>query len=316
MAIGGTDNDPDVFWLSMGPDPETGETRYDDYSIGTTDVDAMVWVLSSSNLQAHRIYWFTGTPKFLVVGTSSGLYKVNGGQDGDAITPTAIHSDAVSSIGAADMMPLVVAGQTYYIEQGGRTLRSFGYSLMEDSYKAFDKSVISDEITYPGIIQIAYAKGRPDLIYAVRSDGVLLSCTILESDDVAGWARHYIGGDGIVLSVITEPQTSGFDRVGLFVERTIDGHTRRYIEYFSDDPMIPDSSDYYSGEDNEDDDAEAFGKIAFELQKQFIRLDSALVRDTTQATTLVLGATSGTSVTVTAGAAVFFGGQCWSIHIC
>lgn len=305
MAIGGTDNDPDVFWLSRGPDTETGETQYDDFSIGTADTDGMVWVLSSQNLQAHRIYWFTGTPKFLVVGTSSGLYKVNGGQDGDAITPTAIHSDAVSSIGAADMMPLMVGSQTYYIEQGGRTLRSFGYSLMEDSYKAFDKSVISDEISYPGIIQLAYAKGRPEVIFAVRSDGVLLSCTILEADDVAGWARHYIGGDGIVLSIVTEPQTSGFDRVGVFVERTIDSHTRRYIEYFADDPMIPDPSDYYSGAANEEDDAEVFGKIAFELQKQFIRLDSALVRDTTQTVALTLSAVSGATVTATAGAAAF-----------
>lgn len=305
MAIGGTDNDPDVFWLSRGPDTETGEAQYDDYSIGTNATDGMVWVLSSQNLQAHRIYWFSGTPKFMVVGTSSGLYKVNGGADGDAITPTAIHSDAVSSIGAADMMPLLVGGQTYYVEQGSLTLRAFGYSLLDDSYKAFDKSVLADEITSPGIIQLAYAKGRPEIIFAVRADGVLLSCTILESDDVAGWARHYFAGSGKVISIVTEPQTTGFDTVCAFVERTINGATRRYIEPLSQDPLLPDPSDYYSGDANEDADVEQFGKVVFELQKQFIRMDSVLIRDTTQTMLLTLNALSGTGKTATAASAAF-----------
>ena len=305
LNIGGTDNDPDVLWASRGPDSETGETQYDDFSIGTSDTDGMVIVISSQNLQAMRVYWVSGTPKFMLVGASNGLYKVNGGADGDAITPTAIHSDAVSNVGAADMMPLVIGGQTYYIEQGGLTLRSFGYSLMDDSYKAFDKSVISDEITRPGIIQIAYAKGRPEIVYAVRSDGVLLSCTILESDDVAGWARHYFGGDGKVLSIVTESQTTGFDRVGVMVERTINSATRRYIEYLSEDPLVPDQSDYFSDEANEDADKAQFEKIVFGIQKQIIRMDSTLVRDTTQTILLTLNALSGDGKTATAASAAF-----------
>jgi len=305
MVAGGTDNDPDVFWLSRGPNSDTGESQYDDFSIGTNDSDGMVFVLSSQNLQAHRIYWFSGTPGFMVIGASSGVYKVNGGSDGSAITPTSIYSFPVSSVGVMDMMPLLIDNNTYYIEEGGRTIRSFGYSLLEDNYKAFDKNILAEDITYGGITQIAYAKGRPNIIYAVRADGVLLTCTILESDDVAGWARRYLGGDGQVLSVVTEPQVSGIDRIGLFVERTIDGATRRYVEYISDDPQIPDFSDYFTGGDNENADREKFEKIMFELQKQFVRLDSALIRDTTQATTLTLGAVSGDSVTATAGVAAF-----------
>jgi len=304
-AVGGSDNDPDTFWLSRGPDPETGESEYDDFSIGTEDTDGMVHILSSQNFQAHRIYWFSGVPKFMIAGTSSGIYKINGGSDGAAITPSAIVSDPVTSVGVADMMPLIVNTQTYYVEQGGRNLRSFGYSLLEDSYKAFDKNVLSDEITYPGIVQIVFAKGRPEIILAVLSNGKLLTCTILESDDVAGWAPQPIGGDGEVLSVVVEPQSTGVDRVGIFIERTIDGQTCRYIEYLSEDPRVPDPVEYFTDEDSEDEDKAAFEKIVFEEQKKFVRLDSALIRDTTQTATLTLGALSGASVTATAGSSVF-----------
>jgi hypothetical protein len=143
------------------------------------------------------------------------------------------------------------------------------------------------------------------LVYAVRSDGVLLTCTILEQDDVAGWARHPIGGNGKVLSVVTESKSTGFDRVGLVVERTIDGVTRRYMEYLSSDPQIPDFSDYYTTEDSKKTDTSVFEKLLFELQKQFIRLDSALVLDTTQSVALTLGAVSGNGVTVTAASPLF-----------
>jgi len=304
--VGGTNNDPDVMWLSRGPDSETGESEYDDFSIGTMDTDGMVFILSSQNLQAHRIYWFSGTSEFLVVGTSSGLYKVNGGTDGAAITPSAIFSIAVSNVGVADMMPLLIDSSIFYMEANQRTLLSFGYSLLDDDYKAFDKNLLADEITEGGIKQLAFARGRPNIIYAIRNDGVPLSCTILEStDDVAGWARLPLGGSGKALSVVTEPQSTGFDRVGFIVERTIDSHTRRYIEYLSEDPVIPDFSDYFTDEDSEADDREQFEKIVFELQKKFVRLDSALIRDTTQLTTLTLGAVSGTEITATAGVSVF-----------
>jgi len=305
LNVGGTNNDPDTFWLSRGPDPDTGEAEYDDFSTGTVDTDGMVFILPAQTFQAHRIYWFSGTERFMIIGASSGVYKANGGQDGAAITPTAIDVNLVASIGVADMMPVVVGTQTYYIEQGGLTLRSFGYSLAQDSYQAFDKNIISDEITVGGIIQIVYAKGRPDIIFCLRTDGTVLPCVILESDDVAGWARRIIGGSGKVISMVTESKTIGFDRVGMVVERTINSATRRYIEYFSLDPAVPDISEFFTGEDNEAADTLRWTKSVFEEQKKFVRLDSALVLDTTQTTTLTLDALTGDGVTVTAGAEVF-----------
>jgi hypothetical protein len=108
-----------------------------------------------------------------------------------------------------------------------------------------------------------------------------------------------------VLSVVTEPKSSGFDRVGVIVERTINGATRRYVEYLTEDPFIPDIADEFTDVDSEEDDKARWEKLVFEEQKKFVRLDSSLVRDTTQTVQLTLGAKSGTSVTATAASAAF-----------
>lgn len=302
---GGTDNDPDTNWASMGPDSATGMSQYDDFTIGTEDVDGMVFIIPSQAFTADRIYWYTGNQKFLCIGTSGGVYKVTGGSDGAAITPTSIVVSPVSNIGVKDLMPVVVDNQTYYVEQGGETLRAFGYSLMDDEYKSFDKNVVADEIAYGGILQLCFARGRPDLVFAIRADNVLLSCTILEQNNISGWSRHYFGGSGKVLSVVIEPRTTGADQVGLIIERTIDGYTRRYIEYFSIDPRLPAFSDYFTGENNYEDDREIFERMVFETQIKFVRLDSAVILDTTQETTLTLAAVSGEDITVTAGSSIF-----------
>jgi len=105
--------------------------------------------------------------------------------------------------------------------------------------------------------------------------------------------------------VAAEPQASTFDRIYICVERTINGTTHRYIEYGTEDPLIPDPSEYYTAETAETADLSKWGNLVFELQKTFNRLDSSVVLDTVQATTLTLSALTGSSVTATAGAASF-----------
>lgn len=304
LWMGATNNDPDVKWGSKGPDATTGASQYDNFTVGTAAGDALIYTLTSQNLTADRILWFGGTPAFMVIGTTGGLYKANGGADGAAITPTNISVTPVSSYGAQDIGQIFVGNQLVYVQAGGLTLRSFEYDLLTDNYFAYDKNILSEDITYPGIIQIVVSQGRPDLIWALRSDGVLLSCTFLNKEEIAGWARQYIGGNGKVLSIASEPQANAFDRLVICVERTIGGVTRRYVEYQSIDPQVPDLVDYYTAESAEFADIQKYRNMVFEAQKQFIRLDSALILDTTQALDLALSALTG-SVTATAGGSLF-----------
>lgn len=303
LFMGGSDGDPDTLFGSRGPNTTTGAPQYDDFTVGTAASDAVVFTITSQNGTADRIRWFSGNPKFMVIGTFGGVYKANGGSDGAAITPTAISVSNIESYGCQDINPVFVGSQTVYVEKGGRTIRSFEFDLLSDTYSAFDKNVLSEDITYGGLTQIAFTQGRPDLIWGARGDGRLVSCTFLSREDVAGWAHHPIGGDGLVRSVCPEFRPNNFDRLWVVVERTINGHTRRYMEYLTDDPTIPDRSEYYTGDSAAD--LTKYRNLTFEEQKKFVRLDSALALDTTQTTTLSLSAASGDSVTATAGSSIF-----------
>jgi hypothetical protein len=306
LHMGGPDDAPDTWWGSKAPNSTTGASQFDDFTVGTAAGDAFTFTITSQNGTADQIRWFSGNSKSMLIGTFGGVYKANGGSDGAPITPTAISVAPISSYGAANQNPIFVGSQTVYIETGGRTLRSFEFDLLTDAYSAFDKNILAEEITYGGVVQTSFTQGRPDLIWAVRADGVLLSCTFLSREEVAGWARHQIGGEGKVLSAAADYRADNFDRLVICVERTIDGHTRRYLEYNDLDPQMGDITDQYTDVDSEDDDTLRFLNLEFEKQKEFVRLDSALILDTTQAATLTLSlATVGTGRTATAGSSVF-----------
>lgn len=303
LHMGGPDDAPDTWWGSKGPNSTTGASQFDDFTIGTAAGDAFTFTITSQNGTSDRMRWFSGTSKHMLIGTSGGVYKANGGSDGAPITPTAIAVAPLSSYGTADQNPIFVGSQTVYMEVGGRTLRSFEFDLLGDSYAAFDKNMLAEEITYGGITQLAFTQGRPDLIWAVRADGVLDSCTFLSKEEVAGWARHYVGGDGKVLSAAADYQVNNFDRLVVCVERTINGTTRRSIEYTDHDPQMQDITDFYTGV--EATDTLVHKNLMFEKQKEFVRLDGASILDTTQAATLTLSAVSGNAVTATASIASF-----------
>ena len=305
IAMGSTKDEPDAFWLSKAPNTTSGANQYNDFTTGTAATNAVIYILSAQNLETHKILWFSGNPTFLIAGTTSGVYRINGGANGAAITPTNILATPISSIGSAAIAPIFVENQTIYVEQGGLNLRSFGYSVEKDDFTSFDKTLLAEEMTTGGIVQIAYARGRPNLVYVVRADGALLACSLLEQQEVAGWTQIDLGGGGKALSVVTETSSTGIDRVGVFVERTINGQTRRYLEYLSVDPTLPNPMDYFTDEDSEASDKLKYDKLLFEEQKKFNRLDCSVYLDHTQDTTLTLSAVSGSAITATAGSAVF-----------
>lgn len=76
------------------------------------------------------------------------------------------------------------------------------------------------------------------IAWMVRSDGQLVGCTLDRDQDVIGFHRHILGGafgDGsaVVESVDVCPFGSVED-VWVVVKRTINGQTKRYIEYMTE----------------------------------------------------------------------------------
>jgi len=303
LFYGGTDDDPETFFGSRAPDDD-GVSRFDDFTVGSNEDDAVIFPIASQNNTADRIHWFAGTNKFLAIGTYGAVYKAYGATEAAPISGTAVTVQPVDFYGAQYMLPVRIGTSIFYVQRGGLVLNRFAYSVLEDSFSSEDLNVLSDELTYPGITQLALQQGRLNILWAIRSDGALLGISTKEQEKIATWHSHYLGGTEVkVQSICGEPQSDNSDNLWLVVERSINSVTRKYIEYFSADPVLPELEDFYT--DDEDADKDAFEKVQYETSKQFVKVDSALTLDTSQAIAVTPGAVTGTGIAFTAATPLF-----------
>jgi len=91
----------------------------------------------------------------------------------------------------------------------------------------------------------------------------------------------------------------------MVVERTINGVTRRHIEYFEAEEPVPEFEDFYTDEDHMEEDTERYRKVQWEFAKHMLRVDSALIYDASQTVTLTPAAKEGEDIVFTAGASLF-----------
>jgi len=303
LFYGGTLDDPETFYGSRAP-TDAGANRFDDFTVGANEDDAVVFPIASQNNTADRIHWFSGTNRFLGIGTFGGIYKAFGATEAAPISGTAITVQPVDFYGVQSIQPVRIGTSVFYVQRGGLILNRFAYSFLEESFVSEDLNILSDEVTYPGITRITLQQGSVNVLWAVRSDGVLLGVSTKEQEKIAAWHMHYLGGTDVkVYDVCGQPRSDNTDDLWLVVERTIDNVTRRYIEYFTADEVLPEYEDFYT--DDQEADTDAFERRQYEIAKTFVRVDSSLMLDTSQEVTLTPAAVSGASVTFTAGGNVF-----------
>lgn len=308
LVFGATEAQPETMWGSRTP-TSAGVARYDDYTTGTDADHAYIFTLAPTSGKVNRIEWFVGTSKFMAIGTFGELAKADGGNSDESITPTNINVRPIANTGVSPVMPVALGNALLFVQRGGLTLYSAEYSVLSDSFEAVDRNLVAEHMTQSGVKQMVFINGRPETIYLVRNDGVLLILTFKAKEDVSGWTRHVTGGtDGVYLSVGVTPRSDEPDRPWVIVERTIGLTTRRSVEYFADVASIPEKIEYNTGDETVDD--ARWRRAMFEAQKEYIHVDSALTFDGSDLgadanVTVTPAAVTGTDVIFTASGAIF-----------
>lgn len=266
-------------WMSESGDFEKFRNR--DLS-GETVADSAIRIEITSD-QVSPVRWLAPGDS-LIVGTADGEFAVGEITDSDPLGPGNIKCAPQSSYGSKPVRPELVGDSILFVQRSGRKLRDYFFSFEsgeQGKYKSTNLSVLASHLLPKGtsIIAMAYQQEPHSVIWALRSDGVLLAATINANQKRFGWHRHPIGGDGIVEAIEVTPNPAGdADELTAIVKRTIDGATVRYVEYL--EPEWDSADDIY----------EAF------------YVDSGLTFDGSQAGTL----TPGTGATVAGTEAVSF----------
>jgi hypothetical protein len=299
LVYAGSTTNPNTLWFSKSADP-------DNFTTGTGVTDGIAYTIAGP---ANGISWLRGTNKFLSVGTYGDVYQVTGGIDG-VVTPTSISIKPSNSYGVANINPIGRGSQIFYPQSNQLILRSFEFDFQQDSYVPVDRNTISDHITKTGVTQITFQEGRPNIVWGNRTDGTLIGMTSEELEAVSGWHRHTT--DGEFYSSASLPRNKKYDQMWFCVKRTIEGTSYYYMEYMSDFVDFERREDYVTGFDEEEKalNDSYYRNVNSEKQKLYIHVDSSLsYYGDDNAVTMTPGATSGTSVTFTAGGSFFTSGM-------
>jgi hypothetical protein len=195
-----------------------------------TDDMAITLTIASGTL--NKIQWLIAD-KELIAGTAGNEFIIGEYSNGSPIAPGNVRVRTQSQYGSRGIVPCQAGQSVLFVQRAGLKLREIAYDEVS-GYQSMDVTVDADHITQSGIPDLDYAQEPDPLVWAARADGKLVSMTWSTEQRVRGWHRHPIGGPvgTAVESVATMPAAEG-DRneVWMVVKRTINGVTKRYVEY-------------------------------------------------------------------------------------
>ncbi len=232
LVFAGTTSQPQTIFFS-----KSGDYENMDANIGGTvaDDDAIIYTIASNQVNAIRFMTATRT---LIIGTAGGEFTVSGGGTDNAITPTNILIKKQSNHGAANVDAIAVGNATLFLQRAKRKIRELAYNFDVDGYIAPDMTILAEHISEGGLTQMAYQQEPNQVIYAVRGDGELIGLTYQREQQVTAWHRHIFGGvfgagKAVCESVAVIPTDDTEYEVYVIIKRTINGATRRFVEYIN-----------------------------------------------------------------------------------
>ena len=225
-----------TLWGSVSAD----FTDYSPKTYGQVTADMAITVTLVSG-KINDVQWLAAD-RDLVAGTAGGEFAIGELTNGEPLGPANKRSRILSTFGSRAIPPIKNSEALLFVQRSGLKARETYYDFGSDGYKSSDTTVLAEHITASGIVQMAFAADPDQVVWSIRADGTLLGFTWNNEQAVRGWHRHPIGGSGIVESIAVMPAAEG-DRseLWLVVRRTINGVTRRYVEYLERPYRIGDS---------------------------------------------------------------------------
>ena len=230
LVFAATLSQPQTLFFSKSGDYENMD---DNYHGTVADDDAIIYTIASNQVNAIRFMTATRT---LIIGTAGGEFAVSGGGTDIAITPTNILIKKQSNNGAANVDALAVGNATLFLQRARRKLRELAYNFDVDGYVAPDLTILAEHISEGGFKQLSYQQEPNQVIWGVRNDGQLVGLTYQREQQVVAWHRHIFGGtfssgNAVCESVATIPTDDSEYQSWVIIKRTINGTTKRYVEY-------------------------------------------------------------------------------------
>lgn len=224
LAFAATPNEPQTIWLSKAgilTDHGISAPLVADDAIEVTilagEVNAVQWMAEGQDL---------------LIGTNGAARTLGPSDRGTVFSAINIRQKRHSRKGATNIQPIQIGNVALYVSRYGDRIHEYLYSFEADGYVAPELTVLSEHILRIGVVDWAYAQDPESIVWIVLADGQVAALTYDREQQIVGITRHQLGGDGIAESVAVIPGDEA-DQVWFIVRRTINGQTKRYIEYLA-----------------------------------------------------------------------------------
>lgn len=222
-GYGSTENNPDTYYFSH---PGTFTTM--DSSLPVTASDAIIGTPWAQ--QVNGIQFMTPMPGGLIMFNGNGAWLLTGGNNA-ALTPADQDAQPQSRYGCSSTVePIPINFNILFVRENDGIVYNLQFNFWVNIYQGTDMTVFSSHL-FEGftIKRWAYSEKPYKLVWAVRSDGTMLSLTYIAEQNEQGWARHDTNGIFICSCAIEEPPV---DAVYVIVQRFIQNNWVYYAERF------------------------------------------------------------------------------------
>lgn len=216
----------DRVWMSVSGDYENFARK--DADVVTADRSIVAQLASD---QVSTVQWLAPS-NGLVIGTTGPEFVMSEITTAEPLGPNNVKASPQSAFGSKNIPAIRVGAAVLFVQRSGRKVREIKYDINADAYISIDDTILANHITKTGITCMAFTLEPDSVIWCARTDGLLIGFTFNREQDVLGWHRHPLGGNGAVESVASIPSPDATrDDLWLIVRRTINGVTKRYVEF-------------------------------------------------------------------------------------
>ena len=217
-----SDNQPITIWGSQ-------YRRFSNFASSAFTIDSDSFEFDLDTAAIAPIRHLLVTRGGMLAMTQKNVWIVNGGKEGEALTPSNALAEPQTYTGVSALRPLQINSDVLYTEGKGYAVRMLSYSDQSRVYGGEDKSILSNHLFGPGkeVVRWGYQENPFKTVWSVRSDGALLAFTIVRAEDVFAWTPGSTKGRFLDLIVVQEISE---DRVYVTTQRFVNGRWTKMIE--------------------------------------------------------------------------------------
>lgn len=203
--------------------------RFDNFASSDFVLDSDAFQFDLDTAAIAPIKHLISTRGGLLAMTQDNVWIVNGGANGQALTPSNAVADPQTYNGVSDLRPIAIDAEILYTEGKGYAVRLLAYNELSKVYSGEDKSILSNHLFGRGkrIVRWAYQESPFKTVWGVREDGALLAFTIVKSEEVFAWTP--CGTKGRFLDVVALREIDE-DRIYVVTQRYIGERWTKFIE--------------------------------------------------------------------------------------